>query len=115
MQRRRGLEKKFKEELSDTEAAETSRVQNYDMNMIQLSDLISHSNADREAKAETKATRAAESAKAKGDLADTKTALAADEKTLAEMTSTFEQKSDVFKQNLEVRKLELEALAKAIE
>jgi len=110
-----GLEKKFKEELADTEAAETSRVQNYDMNMIQLSDLLSHSNADREAKAETKATRAAESAKAKGDLADTKTALAADEKTLAEMTSTFQEKSDVFKQNLEVRKLELEAIAKAIE
>merc|ERR1740133_939913 len=115
MQRRRGLEKKFKEELSDTEAAETSREQNYDMNMIQLTDLIAHSKADREAKAGTKANRAAESAKAKGDLADTQTSLAMDQKTLAEMTSIFEQKSAVAKANQEVRKLELEALAKAIE
>jgi len=110
-----GLLKKFKEELSDVEEAETSRVQNYDMNMIQLSDLISHSKSDREAKAETKATRSAESGKAKGDLADTKTALAADEKTLAEMTSIFTEKSGIFKENQEIRKLELEALAKAIE
>jgi len=110
-----GLLKKFKEELADCNADETSRVQNYDMNMIQLTDLIKHSTADREAKATTKANRAAESAKAKGDLADTKAALAADQKTLAEMTSIFEQKSAVFKQNQEVRKLELEAIAKAIE
>jgi len=110
-----GLLKKFKEELADCNADETSRVQNYDMNMIQLTDLIKHSQADREAKATTKANRSAESAKAKGDLADTKTSLAADQKTLAEMTSIFEQKSDVFKQNQEVRKLELEAIAKAIE
>jgi len=110
-----GLLKKFKDELDDVESAETSRVQNYDMNMIQLSDLISHSKSDRESKAETKATRSAESAKAKGDLADTKTALAADEKTLAEMTSIFQEKSAVFKENQEIRKLELEALAKAIE
>merc|ERR1719326_2603746 len=88
-----GLLKKFKEELADVEAAETSRVQNYDMNMIQLSDLIAHSKADREAKAETKANTAAESAKAKGDLADTQTALAADQQTLAQMTSTFQEKS----------------------
>jgi len=110
-----GLLKKFKEELADTEAAETSRVQNYDMNMIQLSDLITHSHADREAKAETKANTASESAKAKGDLADTQTALAADQQTLAQMTSTFQEKAGVFKQNQEVRKLELEALSKAIE
>jgi len=110
-----GLLKKFKEELSDVESAETSRVQNYDMNMIQLTDLISHSKSDREAKAETKATRSSESAKAKGDLADTKAALAADEKTLAEMTSIFTEKSAVFKENQKIRNLELEALKKAIE
>jgi hypothetical protein len=110
-----GLLKKFKEELSDVEAAETSRVQNYDMNMIQLTDLIKHSKADRESKATTKAKRASESAKAKGDLADTKASLAADQATLAEMTSIFEEKSSVFKQNQEVRQLELEAIAKAIE
>merc|ERR1719503_396787 len=43
-----GLEKKFKEELADVEAAETSRVQNYDMNMIQLTDLIKHSKGNQE-------------------------------------------------------------------
>merc|ERR1719230_702680 len=110
-----GLLKKFKEELADVEAAETSRVQNYDMNMIQLTGLIKDSTADREAKATTKAKRASESAKAKGDLADTKASLAADEKTLAEMTSIFQQKSSVYEENQEVRKLELEAIAKAIE
>merc|ERR1719424_1460936 len=96
-----GLLKKFKEELADTDAAETSRVQNYDMNMIQLTDLIAHSKDNREAKAGTKANRAAESAKAKGDLTDTQTSLAMDQKTLAEMTSIFEQKSAVFKDNQE--------------
>ena len=65
-----GLQKKFTEEFADVEAAETSRVQNYDINMIQLTDLIKHSKADREAKATTKANRASEFAKAKGDLAD---------------------------------------------
>ena len=63
-----GLQKKFTEEFADAEAAETSRVQNYDMS--QLTDLIKHSKADREAKATTKANRASEFAKAKGDLAD---------------------------------------------
>merc|ERR1719230_1907379 len=57
-----GLLKKFKEELSDVESAETSRVQNYDMNMIQLTAVYKHSTATREKKAETKAERASESA-----------------------------------------------------
>jgi hypothetical protein len=85
------------------------------MNMIQLTDLIAHSKANREDKAETKADTAAKSAKAKGDLADTKASLAADQATLAEMTSIFEQKSAIFKENQEVRQLEIEALSKAIE
>merc|ERR1719174_850900 len=110
-----GLLKKFKEELADTDAAETSRVQNYDMNMIQLTDLIKNSKANREEKADTKGQTSADSAKAKGDLADTKAALAADERTLADMTSQFQEKSGVYEENQKVRKMELEAIAKAIE
>merc|ERR1712070_420513 len=78
-------------------------------------DMISHSNKNRDEKAATKADLSAKSAEAKGDLTRTKEAKAADEKTLAEMISIHEQKTEVFKANQEVRTLELEALNKAIE
>lgn len=110
-----GLLAKFEKELGDVEAAETSKVQNFDLNKIQLTDLIAYSNKNRGEKATSKADLSAKSAKAKGDLASTEESKAADEKTLAEMTSVHEQKTEVFAQNQEVRKLELEALNKAIE
>merc|ERR1719265_1933768 len=110
-----GLLDKFEKQLSEVEARETSAQQNYDLNKIQLTDMISHSQKNRDEKAATKADLSAKSAEAKGDLGRTKESKAADEKTLAEMLSIHEQKTEVFKANQEVRTLELEALNKAIE
>merc|ERR1719265_1074136 len=110
-----GLLDKFEKQLSEVEGRETSAAQNYDLNKVQLTDMISHSQKNRDEKAATKADLSAKSAKAKGDLARTKESKAADEKTLAEMLSVHEQKTEVFKANQEVRTLELEALNKAIE
>merc|ERR1719203_2377679 len=83
--------------------------------MIHINDVWFKTTADREAKAATKASTVAASAKAKADLADTRKEKAADEKTLADMQATFAAKSDAFAQNQVVRKGELEALGKAIE
>merc|ERR1712070_768851 len=110
-----GLLDKFEKQLSEVEGRETAAAQNYDLNKIQLTDMISHSNKNRDEKAATKADLSAKSAEAKGDLARTKESKAADEKTLAEMLSVHEQKTEAFKANQEVRTLELEALNKAIE
>jgi len=110
-----GLLDKFEKELGDVEEAENNQQQNFDLNKIQLEDLIKYSNKNRDEKATTKADITGKSGKAKGDLARTKESKAADEKTLAEMISIHSQKVEVFGQNQEVRKLELEAIAKAIE
>jgi len=110
-----GLLSKFEKELSDCESDENNRVQNFDLNKIQLTDLIAYSSKNRDEKSVTKADLTAKSGKAKGDLATTKASKAADEKTLADMISVHGQKTEVFKQNQEVRKLEIEALNKAVE
>lgn len=110
-----GLLEKFEKQLAEVEARETSAAQNFDLNKIQLTDMISHSQKNRDEKAATKADLSAKSAEAKGDLGRTKESKAADEKTQAEMNSIHEQKTEAFKANQEVRTLELEALNKAIE
>jgi len=110
-----GLLEKFEKELGDVESAETNKVQNYDMNKQQLTDLISYSNNNRDEKAASKAGLTSESGKAKGDLAATQKSKAADEKTTAEMNSIHGQKTEAFAGNQEVRKQELAALNKAIE
>jgi septal ring factor EnvC (AmiA/AmiB activator) len=88
-----GLLDKFEKQLSEVEARETNAAQNYDLNKVQLTDMISHSQKNRDEKAATKAGLSAKSAKAKGDLARTKESKAADETTLAEMLSVHEQKN----------------------
>jgi len=110
-----GLLEKFEKELGEVEAAETSKTQNYDMNKIQLTDLISYSSKNRDEKSATKADLTSKSGRAKGDLVATKKSRAADEKTMAEMNSIHEQKTEMFLGNQEVRKDELAALTKAIE
>ena len=45
-----GLLEKFEKELGDVESAETNKVQNFDMNKQQLTDLISYSNKNRDEK-----------------------------------------------------------------
>lgn len=110
-----GLLDKFEKQLAEVESRETNAAQAFDLNKIQLTDLIDHSQKNRDEKAATKADLSAKSAEAKGELARTKESKAADEKMLAEMLSIHDQKTEVFKANQEVRKLELEALNKAIE
>jgi len=110
-----GLLDKFEKQLAEVESRETSAERNFDLNKVQLTDMISHSQSNRDEKAATKADLSAKSAEAKGDLERTKVSKAADEKTLAEMLSVHEQKTEMFKGNQEVRTMELEALNKAIE
>lgn len=110
-----GLLDKFEKQLAEVESRETSAERNFDMNKVQLTDMISHSQSNRDEKAATKADLSAKSAEANGDLERTKVSKAADEKTLAEMLSVHEQKTEMFKGNQEVRTMELEALNKAIE
>jgi hypothetical protein len=110
-----GLDKKFKGELSDLQTDESNKKHYYDLEQIHLSDTIATTTGDREDKASLKASTAAASAKAKGELAEAKEQKAADEKQLADMTATFESKTATFKENQKVRTEELEALTKAIE
>jgi hypothetical protein len=107
--------KKFQGELDEVEKEETNQAQNYDLEMINLSNNIDYMKKEIEEKSVLKAKRSAESAQAKSDLAATKKDLAEDEKTLADTDATFAAKSDQFKANQEVRKAELEAIGKAIE
>jgi len=106
---------KFKRELSEVEREESNQSNNYDLEMINLSNTIDYLKKEIEEKSVLKSKRAAESAQAKSDLASTQKELAEDEKTLADMTATFAAKTDTFKVNQDVRKQELEAISKAIE
>merc|ERR1719262_1278079 len=106
---------KFQKELDEVETEERNQSNNFDLEMINLSNAIDYLKKEIEEKSVLKAKRAKESAQAKSDLAATRKELADDEKTLADMKATFAAKSDQFKANQEVRKAELEAIGKAIE
>merc|ERR1719382_1885029 len=110
-----GLLKKFEEQLDKTNEEESNAAHEYEVLMIHINDVLTKTKADRETKAATKASTAAASIKAQGDLAATRKEKAADEKTLADMQATFAAKTETYTQNQEVRKGELEAVAKAIE
>merc|ERR1719409_983780 len=110
-----GLHEKFKAELSAVREEESNKAHYYDLEMIHLSDNIAKSTTDREEKAATKATTAAASAKAKGDLADTKAAKADDETVLRDMKALFQSKTASYEANQKVREDELVAINKAIE
>jgi hypothetical protein len=107
--------KKFRAELDEVEREESNQVNNYDLEMIQLSDTIDYMKKELEEKSILRAKRQKESEQAKADLAATQKELAEDEKTLADMKATFAAKSDQFESNQEVRKNELAAINKAIE
>merc|ERR1719162_836264 len=109
------LEKKFKEELDTVETEESNKAHAYDLEMLHLKNSIEAANADRSKKIEQKAQRAADSAEAKGVLADAKRDLEAAEKFLVDMTTTFRQKSTAFEMNQKVRTEELAAISKAVE
>merc|ERR1719335_423284 len=83
--------------------------------MLHLGNSIEAARADRNKKAEVKAQRAADSAEAKGKLADTKAELEEAEKYLADLEATFKAKTSAYEANQKVRAEEIEAIAKAIE
>jgi len=110
-----GLLKKFEKELSDVEEDEANKAHYYELEMVQMTDLLKHTRSDREEKAAIKSKTAAKSAKAKGDLADTQKELAEDKTLLADITATYQAKSATYAANQKVRKAELEAIVKATE
>merc|ERR1719335_683783 len=109
------LKKKFKAELDTVETEEANKAHAYDLEMLHLGNSIEAARADRNKKAEVKAQRAADSAEAKGKLADTKAELEEAEKYLADLEATFKAKSAAYEANQKVRAEEIEAIAKAIE
>merc|ERR1719335_727980 len=109
------LKKKFKAELDTVETEEANKAHAYDLEMLHLGNSIEAARADRNKKAEVKAQRAADSAEAKGKLADTKAELEEAEKYLADLEATFKAKTSAYEANQKVRAEEIEAIAKAIE
>jgi len=106
---------KFQGELEEVETEERNQSNNFDLEMINLSNTIDYLKKEIEEKSVSKTKRARDSAQTKSDLASTRSDLAEDEKTLADMKATFAAKSDQFKANQEVRVAELAAISKAIE
>merc|ERR1719335_1738985 len=109
------LKKKFKAELDTVETEEANKAHAYDLEMLHLGNSIEAARADRNKKAEVKAQRAADSAEAKGKLADAKALLEETEKYLADLKATFQAKTAAYETNQKVRAEEIEAIAKAIE
>merc|ERR1719277_1921709 len=110
-----GLHAKFKSELADVEEAESSSAHEFSLTELHLSNFIAKDTSDRDEKVVAKGTRAADSAKAKGELSETRAAKAADEQLSAEMQATFSTKTSTYKENQKVREAELVAVAKAID
>merc|ERR1719330_1638556 len=110
-----GLHAKFKSELADVEEAESNSAHEFSLIELHLSNTIAKDTSDRDEKVVTKGKRAADSAKAKGELSETRAAKAADEKLSAEIQATFATKTATYQENQKVRAAELEAVAKAIE
>merc|ERR1740117_790651 len=107
--------KKFQGELEEVETEERNQSNNFDLELINLSNTIDYLKKEIEEKSVHKTKRARASAQTKSNLASTQKDLAEDEKTLADTKATFAAKSDQFKANQEVRVAELEAISKAIE
>jgi len=106
---------KFQGELEEVETEERNQSNNFDLELINLSNTIDYLKKEIEEKSVHKTKRARASAQTKSNLASTQKDLAEDEKTLADTKATFAAKSDQFKANQEVRVAELEAISKAIE
>merc|ERR1740138_938750 len=87
----------------------------YDMLMQDLKAQVANAEADRDAKAETKAKKLQAKADAQGDLKDTTTTMEADKKYLADLTATCEQKASDFESRQQLRADEIVAIEKAIE
>merc|ERR1712216_724475 len=87
----------------------------YDMLMQDLKAQIANAEADRDAKAESKAKNLQNKADANGDLNDTTATMNADKKYLADLTATCETKASDFESRQQLRADEIVAIEKAIE
>merc|ERR1719162_2910740 len=67
-----GLKDNFRKELADLEKEEANSAHAYDMEMVHLTNTLDNLKAEREELSQTKAKTSADSATAKGELADTK-------------------------------------------
>jgi len=110
-----GLLRKFRDQLGEVDEAETNQAHAFELQALHLTDAIAKSTSDREEKSATKAKKAAASAQAKGELAETKADKAADEELKAETEAMYKSKAMAYEANQKVRKEELEAIAKAAE
>jgi uncharacterized small protein (DUF1192 family) len=106
---------KFIDERTTLEKEEMNSKHAYDMLMQDLKAQIAQGEADRDAKAESKAKNLQNKADANGDLKDTTTTMNADKKYLADLTATCEQKASDFESRQQLRADEIVAIEKAIE
>jgi hypothetical protein len=106
---------KFIDERTTLEKEEMNSKHAYDMLMQDLKAQIAQGEADRDAKAESKAKNLQNKADANGDLTDTTTTMNADKKYLADLTATCEQKASDFESRQQLRADEIVAIEKAIE
>jgi len=109
------LKKKFKDELSEVETAESNAAHAYDLEMLHLGNNIENAKGNRDEKAENRAALATSNAQLKGELADAQDGMATDEKYLADLKATFKAKSAAFADNQKVRAEEIAAMKKAME
>merc|ERR1719160_932851 len=106
---------KFIAELDGYQKEEMNAKYNYQMLYQELVGNIDEATASSELKTKTKAERAQDEAKAKGDLAVEEKDKAADEKYLADLITECDSKSKDYESHQMLRMEELEAIGKAIE
>jgi DNA repair exonuclease SbcCD ATPase subunit len=109
------LKDKFQDEKTDLEKEEMNARHAYEMLIQDLKAQISAATADREAKAQEKATKLQGAAEDKGTLGDTTATRDADDRYLQDLVSTCTQKSTDFENRQQLRSDELAAIEKAVE
>jgi prefoldin subunit 5/histone H3/H4 len=109
------LKDKFQDEKTDLEKEEMNARHAYEMLIQDLKAQISAATADREEKAQEKASKLQGAAEDKGTLADTTATRDSDDKYLSDLVSTCTQKSTDFENRQQLRSDELAAIEKAIE
>merc|ERR1719174_2551221 len=109
------LQDKFEDERTDLEKEEANARHSYEMLVQDLGAQIDAATADREAKAQEKATKLQKAAEQKGELSDTTATRDSDQTYLDDLVSQCTQKSNDFESRQSLRTDELAAIDKAIE